>query len=369
MTTLILQGDDITFDTTGLTLVVGSLALTMEATGAGSSYTDIPYLVLSGTTSVSIGSTYGGASTGESTNELGQLLETNNDLTTVTISGSQTFLFGRPAGHSNPGDGVVTDINATAISPTTIASSLTLINAAATTGELAIFAGATNTGGTGDFENGASLNADITITYNGLKIEGGSGRDSIENDAKHGIVTEGNHADDFVSLGGAAATATLGTGAGDTVLVGISDLGTDEAAGNALGDSVKFGAPATAELIVGSGAEAGSTAGTTSIGETKVHGAAAGMEIGFTSISSSNIVNENAEVAHATSLTAAENEAVHALGGAGVAYFKYGGNEYFVATHATETSVSPSDAVVELVGVVNLIATNASGLVTLHPLV
>jgi hypothetical protein len=39
MTTLILQGDDITFDITGLTLVVGSLALTMEATGAGSSYT------------------------------------------------------------------------------------------------------------------------------------------------------------------------------------------------------------------------------------------------------------------------------------------------------------------------------------------
>jgi hypothetical protein len=109
--------------------------------------------------------------------------------------GSDFSLLGETTGHSNSGDGVVTDIAATAASPTKIASSLALIDASATTGGAQIFAGATNTSGAGNFANGASLNPNITITYTGLKIIGGSGNDFIENDAKNGIVHDGHGTD------------------------------------------------------------------------------------------------------------------------------------------------------------------------------
>jgi hypothetical protein len=61
-------------------------------------------------------------------NELVQLAEKN----TVTISGLEQFILGSSSGNSNTGDGIVTDIAATATSPTKIASSLTLIDASAT---------------------------------------------------------------------------------------------------------------------------------------------------------------------------------------------------------------------------------------------
>jgi hypothetical protein len=301
-------------------------------------------------------------------NGLFQLTEKDNVLTTVTISGSEFFSLGSLAGTSNAGDGVVTDIAATATSPTKIRSSLALIDASATTGGVQIFAGATNTSGAGHIDNGASLNPNITITYTGLKIIGGSGNDFIENDAKNGIVHDGNGTD-LILLGGAGAKATLGTGTGDLVNVGSSNLGTNEAAGAALGDSVTFGVAATAELFVGKGAEAGSTAGTASIGQTKVVNAADGMKIDFTSITTSHfIADETTVVASATTTTlkTAENAAVNAFGGSGVAYFSFKGNEYFIATNNAEAAVSSNDDIVELVGITNIHqATNNFGLVTL----
>ena len=63
----------------------------------------------------------------------------------------------------------MTDIAATAALTATIHSSLTLINASATTGGVAIFAGATNNSGAGHFQNGGNLNANITITYTGSR--------------------------------------------------------------------------------------------------------------------------------------------------------------------------------------------------------
>jgi hypothetical protein len=258
----------------------------------------------------------------------------------------------------------VTDIAAPA--GTTIHSSLTLIDASATTGGVNINAGATNTNSEGQFFNGASLNANVRITYTGLTIKGGSGTDGIENDAKKGIVTDGNGNGDFVILGGAGAKATLGTGTGDKIDVGTSFIGTIETAGRALGDKVKFGSAATADLVVGIGAEAGSTAATTSIGRTKVKGAAADMVIDFTNITTSHsIFDETQFVVRDASLTVAENDAVNLLGGTGVAYFTYGTNEYFIATSNTEASVSSSDAIVELVGIANIHAVNNFGLVKL----
>jgi hypothetical protein len=358
---LILQGDNTTWN--GFSLLGESRpAITLDVTVAGD-FNELPFLVLSGTTSVSIAST--GAASGS--NVLDQLAETTNNLTTVTISGSERIRLGLDTGHSNSGDGVVTDIAATAASPTKVHSSLTLIDASATTGQLDILAGATNTTGAGNFQNGESLNANVTITYTGLTIKGGSGNDLIENDAKNGIVTDRNGTD-FIILGGAGAKATLGTGTADAVDVGISNLGTNETAGSALGDTVKFGSAPTAALNIHTGAEAGSTAGTTSIGLTKVLAAADGMKISFHTVTiSSNIVDETAAVASFTSLTAAENAAVAKMASPGVAYFSFHGNEYFVATNNAEMAVSSNDAIVELVGITNIHhATNSGGLVTLH---
>ena len=124
---------------------------------------------------------------------------------------------------------------------------------------------------------------------------------------------------------------------------------------DALGDKVMFGSATTALLSVDPGAEAGSTAGTASIGLTKVVNAADGMEINFTSVTGSHfIADETAAVASATSLTMAENEAVNAFAGTGVAYFSFHGNEYFIATANFETAVSSHDAIVELVGVTDI---------------
>jgi hypothetical protein len=296
-------------------------------------------------------------------NALPQLEEDTDVLTTVTLKGSEPFTLGSPAGASNAGDGVV--VFSASATGTLSHSSLKLIDASATTGGVDIYAGATNTSSDGAYVV-TLVNTDKTITYTGLTIKGGSGNDIIENDAKNGIVTDRNGTDTVI-LAGAGAKATLGHGAFDVVFVGHSDLGTNEAAGNALGDSVTFGAAATASLVVGTGAEAGSTASTTSIGQTKVLDAAGGMLINFGAIThSSIIVDETAAVATATTLTTAENGAVDAMAAPGVAYFNYHGNEYFVATNATETAVSSLDAIVKLVGVIDLHATNSSGAVTLH---
>jgi hypothetical protein len=360
---LILQGDNFTWPGFSL-LGESSLAITMDDTGVLGNI--LNFMVLSGTTSLSIASTGAGAG---GFNEIGQLAETTNGLTTVTITGSEQFILGRGSGQSNGGDGVVTDIAAKAASPTTIHSSLTLIDASATTGALSISAGATNTSSEGQFLNGASLNANVTITYTGLTIKGGSGQDFIENDAKKGIVTEGNGNGDVATLGGAGAKAILGTGTSDLVQVGVSNLGPIEAAGSALGETVKFGAAATAKLTVGTGAEAGSTAGTTSIGLTKVLMAADGMVLNFRSVTNGvdQIVDETSTVASSTSLNAAENAAVKAMNSAGVAYFSFHGNEYFIATNHAETAVSADDAVVKLVGITDIHhATSSSGIVTLH---
>jgi hypothetical protein len=359
MSHLTLEGDNVTYNPIGLQ---GDSSVGLAIIDTGTLGFRVEALVLSGTISVGIndGGKLGGFA------ELGQLADADdNDLTTVTIKAALPFSLGSNSDNSNTGDGVVTGLEFLS-TPTTIHSSLTLINASATSGPVTIYAGATNTPSNGAYEDGASF-GNVTVTYTGLTIKGGSGTDFIENDAKNGVVTDGNGSGDTVVLGGAGAKAILGTGPDDIVYVGTSDLGTTEMAGSALGDSVTFGAPGTTTLVTAPGAEAGSTALTTNIGLTKVHDGAAGMEIDFIYITSStNIADETAHVAAANNLTTAENDAVNALAGAGVAYFNYKGSEYLIATNQTETAVSSGDAIVKLVGVTELTATIAAGVVTLH---
>jgi len=356
------SGDDANYVPVSV-LGESSLAITLDDTGTKG--LGLQAVTLSGTTSVSIASSGVG---GGGFTKLSQLDEKDNVLTTVTITGSEAFRFGSPTTDANSGDGVVTESAATATAPTTIQSSLTLIDASATTGGVTIFAGATNKADEGEFQNDRSINADVTITYTGLEIKGGLGTDYIENDAKDGIVIDGNGNGDIVILGGGHGMATVGTGTGDIVEVGNSALGSAGDPATAVNDTVKFGSASTATLDVYGGAEAGSTASTTNIGLTKVLDAAAGLNMYFWNLFShtSIIADETAAVASAKNLTAAENHAVAALDGPGVAYFTYKGNEYFVATDFAETKVSASCEVVKLVGVTDLTATNSAGVVTLH---
>jgi len=183
MSVLFLQGDGYTYDGIDLT---GESSLTISLEDNGTAGLTLDYLVLSGTTSVSIKS-FGDAG---GYNALHQLADISNVLTTVTLKGSEPFTLGSPAGASNAGDGVVTFGSTLS---TKIASSLTLIDASATTGGVKIFAGATNTNSEGAYV--VNEVSGETITYTGLTIKGGSGNDVIENDAKNGIVTDGNGAD------------------------------------------------------------------------------------------------------------------------------------------------------------------------------
>jgi hypothetical protein len=126
---LILQGDDTEYPGFSL-LGETTLVITMDELGTVPLAPNLlDFLVLSGTTSVTIAST---GAIGSGRNILNQLEEANNNLTTSTIHGAEDFKLGSFTGNANSGDGVVTDIAATAASPTTIHSSLTLIDASET---------------------------------------------------------------------------------------------------------------------------------------------------------------------------------------------------------------------------------------------
>ena len=214
------------------------------------------------------------------------------------------------------------------------------------------------------FVDGASLNPNITITYTGLKIKGGSGNDFIENDAKNGIVTDGNGID-HVFLGGAGAKAILGTGTGDRVASGLAPWGPMRQPVAALGDSVTFGHAATADTLCRHGR--GSRIDRWHHEHWPNQGPKRGgrYEDRLPGITTSSNIFDAIVLLGATNITTAENAAVAALGGPGVVFFNFGGNEYFIATNHAETAVSSTDAIVKLVGVHDLVAGSASGLVTL----
>jgi hypothetical protein len=209
------------------------------------------------------------------------------------------------------------------------------------------------------------------VNYRGLTLDGGSGTgDVLYNGAYGGVTVDLNGNGDAIWLGSSNACGTLGTGASDVAVIGNSLYASavtpngPEGAGAALGDTVRFGAGATAELIISGGAEWDGTnyAGNNmnnGVGQTTVVGAViAGaatpgtlIDLGYVVGAITNIQNEQTAIAGAWSLTTAENAAVAALGAVGVAYFTYGSDKFLVAAHAAEAAVSPGDAVVELHGV------------------
>ena len=330
-----------------------SLAVTFNNTHT-TTPTDLLLIKLTSTgdATVSIASTGAAGSTAPvGYNGIGALAETDGHLTTVTVTGSDYFNLGYNGG-------VSTDHATT--TATTFNSSLTKIDASATTGGVSIYAG-----------NSTEDAAAAIVTYTGLTLQGGSGAgDFLFNGANSGVVTDGDGRADVVWLGGSYASGVLGMGGSDVAVVGNSPYATavasngPEGAGAALGDTVRFGAGATAEVIISGGAEwDGSTYvgnnANTGVGQTTVVGVVAaggtgpGTLIDLSHIvgASTHMMNVQGVTARVSNLTAAENAAAAAVGGVGVAYFTYGPNEFLVAAHALEAGVSVGDAVVALHGV------------------
>ena len=331
-----------------------SLVVTISNTDTTSSPGDLllAHLTSTGDATVSIASTGAAGSTAASGyNGIGTLAEMDGHLTTVTLIGNDYTYLGCDGG-------VNTDAATTTASAFT--SSLTKIDATTTTGGVQICAG-----------NITLDAAGFEVNYKGLTLDGGSGAgDILYNGANSGVVTDGNGNADAVWLGGSDASGVLGTGASDVAEVGSSayetavTLSGPEAVGAALNDTVTFKAGATAEIIISGGAEwdgstyVGNSANngvgqTTVVGAVAAGGASPGTLIDLSHIvgASANIVNAQGATTGGSNLTAAENAAAAAVGGVGVAYFTFGGNEFLVAAHALEAGVSVGDAVVALHGV------------------
>jgi S-layer protein len=201
-------------DSSSLTLThagsaTNSLAINFAGTSTTATNETINTLTSTGDATITISS--GGASTVATyLNEISQLLETDNQLTTITITGAQAFEL----------QNVATDAPPTAPSSLT-ASSLTTIDGHLATGALTINAGET-------------LN---NVSYTGLTILGGTGGDTITNYATNGVITEGataatvthgniltvygsgatindqaSRSVDSISLYGVTETANLGSG-------------------------------------------------------------------------------------------------------------------------------------------------------------
>ncbi|MGF6837636.1 hypothetical protein QF001_001503 [Paraburkholderia youngii] len=291
------------------------------------------------------------------------LTETDNHLTTLTITGSNAFTLG----------GLQTNHAAVAASATTTASALTTIDGSAATGALDITAGASLTVG------------NVTTTYTGLTIKGGVGGDTITNHAANGVIVEGAttaaHSNtllvdgagasindaasagaDSLTLSGVNTSATLGSGTGVAVTVSAN-----AALSNI--DTVTFGTgTATITDNLAYGVASGNQTAATNGDMLTLSGTLHGNTLAF----GAAIVNTGA-LGAATSVAAAQtfDQAVFlALGGTAggaasttttlaanhVDWFQYGGNTYVVDSGAAAAGAGAAATanVVKIAGLVDL---------------
>jgi hypothetical protein len=324
----------------------GTLAVAMgNAAAVGNESLGI---ISTGDTTVSISS---GGKAG-STN-LFALSETDNHLTTVTVTGSDGFTIAPATLETNTG--------ATAASATVTASSLTTIDASATTGGVTIDAGANNVVG------------NVTTTYTGLTILGGTGPDTIVNEAKAGVITEGattallvNHLTvmgtggtindgssagaDVLTLTGAATTANLGSGTGVTVAT------TNFGAALGVADTVHFGTgTATVTDTITYQQVATSVSASVLGNELALTGAlhAETLAFGVAPANVAGALGAAANVGAAQTFDQAVFAADTAAGAVNtVNWFQYGGNTYILDTGVA--AGTGDDLVVKVTGVVDL---------------
>jgi len=335
------------------------LAINFANTSTSSALTETINSVTSkGDTTVTIAS--GGKSTNAAFgNKLTALNETDNTLTTVTITGAKAFTLA----------GVHTATGAALTTST--ASTLKTIDGSAATGALTITAGGTDT------VNGQSL------TYTGLTIKGGIGGDTIINNAKAGLIIEGATAStsvntltisgsgstvndaasagaDIISVTGKSGTVLLGSGA---AAVTFSDVVTTGNTGNVtFGSGVSTVTDSITYQAVASAVSANTTGNLLQLNGTLTH------EV----VKFGTLVN-NTALGTATSVAAAQtfDQAVFLAESATantVTWFTYAGNTYIENSGATVGAGNSTDnVIIKLSGVVDLshaTAVAASGTIT-----
>ncbi len=338
-------------DNSALTLTHGGTAtnsLTINFAGTSAANQEISTLTSTGDTTIAISS--GGASTA---NIIANLIETDNHLTTITITGSQAFDIGAA-------------INTNTSGTTQVASNLTTIDGHAATGALFIQAGATS----------------ATATFNGLTILGGTGGDTITNYANNGVITEGATASTLhngldVTGSGATINDQASAGVDGIVLAGINDTANLGSGGTATSSTLVLVNNATSAAAVVDTVNFGSgiatvtdnlayfaTATSTTTGNLlELTGTLHAEILAF----STPIANTTSALGAATAVTATTlNQAVSLAESATantVTWFKYGGNTY-IEDSGTNPGVNGTAGaeVVQITGTVDLShATIASG--------
>jgi len=384
-----------------------SLVLTHAGTGTNSlavnfapptgDYGYISSITSTGDSSITIAAN--GGTPGTTYDWIAALHETDNVLSTVAITGGTYFYL-----WNGGSDTLQTNTGATTATAD-VASSLTVIDASATTGGVWISQGS-------DVAIGAS---GFFTTYTGLTIKGGTGGDSIYNFADHGSIIAGatakttvNYDGDTVSgfgnylevdgksatindsasaaaddlvLNGAKDSAILGSGASVNVwLNGLSDsvtLGSGKSTtvtvaddtGVALSDvaTVTFGSGTAATVVdhllyhVTAGTNTAATNGdmlslsAAPTGDTVTFGAALAAPVGgvlgaATSVALAQTIDQ--AIYYADQASAVANTAV---------WFQAGGNTYIVDNGANANGGTADDTVIVIVGAHDLSLATVSG--------
>ena len=301
-------------DNSSLTLTHAGTAtnsLTINFAGASATTQEISVLTSTGDTTIAIHS--GGASTA---NIIGSLNETDNHLTTITITGSQAF--------------ELNSVSTDGVQSTATASSLTTIDGHLATGALTI-----NAGGTSSVDN---------VTYTGLTILGGTGGDTITNSAANGVITEGATAatlHNTLTVSGAGAIINDQASAGtDTINV------FNATSASPFNDTVNFGS-GIATVTDGLTYQVVASATSNNTGDLlALNGAPHGDILAF----SSGIVNAAGDLGAAFNVSAAKtlDQAVFLAESATpntVTWFQYNGNTYIEDSGSTPTSTASAEVV------------------------
>lgn len=351
--------DNVAANTLTLTHAGGTGTLTVNFADAVANSTvaaiSFSSLTSTGDTAVTINGTN---ATNAVVDTITTLNETDNHLTTITLTGANKFLLGT----------VHTDTAATLTADT--ASSLVKIDASATTGGVTITAGATDTVTTHN------------LTYTGLTILGGTGGDTIENDAANGVITEGATASthtntlkvtatgasindaasagaDIITLGQTSAnvgtmSATLGSGTGVTVNVAATSAATV----HSVTDTVTFGSgTATVNDLLTFNDTVTNTSNVTDGNYLVLNSAAHGNQVALGS-AAATFVTTAVNVSSAQTLDQALVLAESATHNA-IQWFTAGNNTYIVDSGAAAGSAD--NFVVKIAGTVDLSHATLSG--------
>jgi hypothetical protein len=339
-------------DSSSLTLThagtaTNSLAINFAETSTTATNEIINTLTSTGDTTIAI-SSLGASTQANYVNVIGALNETDNHLTTITITGSQAFALG--------GGG----INTNTAGSSAVASSLTTIDGHDATGALSIQAGAST----------------ATATFAGLSILGGSGGDTISNYAANGVITEGAtastlHNNLIVFGSGATINDQASAGVDNIVLASINDT-VDLGSGGTTGTSTNVlvtNAPSATGVVdtvnFGSGIATVTDNLTYQVVATTTSAATNGNLLALNSaphgeilVFSSGVANAAGALGAAANVSVAQtfDQAVHYAESATantVTWFQYGGNTYIEDSGATPSSTAGAE-VVKITGIVDL---------------